>query len=139
MLLGVIQLLRAHRMEERNWYHVNANLCIQIVLINPFVPNAPFLYPMKGRIGNKWVKYLVHKLLGIVTEFVVSFIKVPALLRISVLKNLFSVFIQHYKKLSKKFLWRFFFNDRNLPVVFQFSHEYFEWKFCILTSMYVLF
>ena len=49
--------------------HVNANLDICIILI----------------------KYLVHKLLGIVTRFLVSFIKVPVLLQISAVKKLFPV------------------------------------------------
>ena len=30
-------------------------VCLRLIF-NAFVPNAPFLYPQKGFIGNKWVK-----------------------------------------------------------------------------------
>ena len=99
--------------------HVNANLDIYIIL----------------------VKYLVHKLLGIVNRFFVSFIKVPVLLQISVLKKLFPVCVKNCKLIKvamnihiiitfhmEKFLWKFFFNDRKLPAVCRFSHRYLEWK-----------
>ena len=99
--------------------HVNANLDIHIILI----------------------KYLVHKLLGIVTRLFVSLIKVPVLLQISALKKLFPVCVQICQLIKvamnihiiitfhmEKFLWKFFFNDRKLQGVCQFSHRYFEWK-----------
>ena len=38
----------------------------------------------------------------------------------------------------EKYLGMFFSNDRNLPVVCQFSHRYFEWKFGLYFEQYVL-
>ena len=125
MLLGAIQLLCSHRQAGGG-----KEVCSQFVLIT----------------------YLVHKLLGIATRFFVSFIK-STFLKISVLKRLFSACVQNCKSNKfvvnnhiiiifhmEKFLWKFFFDDRNLRVVYQFSHRYFQWKLdCILSSMYILF
>ena len=51
--------LGAYQMEFQLWKkppcEVLSNYQIVLVMFNSFVPNAPFLYPVKGRIGNKWV------------------------------------------------------------------------------------
>ena len=68
MLLGVIQSFNYYIPQDKergSGVLANANHCILFISI----------------------KYLVHKLLGVVTRFFVSLIKVPTLLKISVLKK----------------------------------------------------
>ena len=70
MLLGVIQSFNYYIPKDKERGSgglVNENHCILFILI----------------------QYLVHKLLGVVTRFFVSLIKVPTLLKISVLKKTF--------------------------------------------------
>ena len=84
---------------------LNNMLSYQVVFINPFVPNAPFLYPLKisenltfsnvfrGCIGNKWVKEMNLRLM-----FIKAFLRTCKLPRHFPMK--LPIFFQHSEKLQ---------------------------------------
>ena len=77
MLFGFIQLLCSQRRGKRGWGSCQCK--------------PKYLVP---------IKYPVHKLLGIVTRFLVSFIKVPVLFKIFILKKLFPFLFEIANRLS---------------------------------------
>ena len=115
MQLWVIQLLHSQRQAEREWGWCQCKLL--------------------------HIYRLFYKLLGLVTRFFVSFIKVPVWLKTFFLKKHLPFCAWRWKFIkfamnnhliiafhTEKFLRKIFCNDRNLPVVYQFYHRYFQFS-----------